>query len=184
MNDVVVIGAGPAGSAAARRAAGAGASVVLVDDNPGRGGQIWRALPIPAQWERPGPSVLPGARVIAAPAPNRLTLETFDTELELDYRSLILATGARERFLPFPGWTLPHVMGAGGLQALAKSGLPVNGKRVVVAGSGPLLLAVAKYMRDHGANVRLIAEQADRGALMHFGLGLAAHPGKLIQAVQ
>ena len=77
--------------------------------------------------------------------------------------ALILATGARERFLPFPGWTLPNVMGAGGLQALAKSGLPVAGKRMVVAGSGPLLLAVANYMRDHGAEVRLIAEQADAG---------------------
>ena len=74
----------------------------------------------------------------------------------------MLATGARERFLPFPGWTLPNVMGAGGLQALAKSGLPVAGKRIVVAGSGPLLLAVAKYLRDHGADVLLIAEQADQ----------------------
>ena len=128
--------------------------------------------------------MIAGARVIAAPAPHRLTLETFDAAFELDYRALILATGARERFLPFPGWTLPHVMGAGGLQALAKSGLPVQGKRVVVAGSGPLLLAVAKYLRDHGAVVRLIAEQADQGALVRFGVGLAAHPGKLLQAVQ
>ena len=54
---------------------------------------------------------------------------------------MILATGARELFLPFPGWTLPNVMGAGGLQALVKSGLPIDGKAVVVAGSGPLLLA-------------------------------------------
>ncbi len=95
---------------------------------------------------------------------------------ELSYEKLILATGARERFLPFPGWTLPNVMGAGGLQALAKSGLPVAGKRVVIAGSGPLLLAVAKYMRDHGADVRLIAEQAEQAALLRFGVGLVAHP--------
>ncbi len=101
----------------------------------------------------------------------------------MGYRSLILATGARERFLPFPGWTLPNAMGAGGLQALAKSGLPVAGKKIVIAGSGPLLLAVAKYMKDHGADVRLIAEQAKRSALLGFGLRLAAHPGKLMQAV-
>jgi D-hydroxyproline dehydrogenase subunit alpha len=185
MSDVVVIGAGPAGLAAARTAAGAGRTVVVVDDNPAAGGQIWRALPIPTNWDLPDSvRVLVGARVVDAPAANRLTVETFDAELEVDYRSLILATGARERFLPFPGWTLPHVAGAGGLQALVKSGLPVEGKRVVVAGSGPLLLAVAKYLHDHGARVRLIAEQADRAALMGFALRLASHPGKLLQAVQ
>ena len=97
---------------------------------------------------------------------------------------LILATGARERWAPFPGWTLPNVTGAGGLQALVKSGLPVAGKKVVIAGSGPLLLAVAKYLRDRGADIRLIAEQASRGSLFRFGAGLAAHTGKLKQAVQ
>ena len=111
-----------------------------------------------------------GARVFAAPGPGTLALETFHGEREITYKNLVLATGARERFLPFPGWTLPNVMGAGGLQALVKSGLPVDGKKVVVAGSGPLLLAVAKYLRDHGADVRLIAEQADSGALFRFGM--------------
>jgi NADPH-dependent 2,4-dienoyl-CoA reductase/sulfur reductase-like enzyme len=91
---------------------------------------------------------------------------------ELSYESLVLATGARERFLPFPGWTLPNVMGAGGLQALVKTGLPIEGKRVVVAGSGPLLLAVAAYLRGHGANVLLIAEQASSVQLARFAVGL------------
>ena len=72
-----------------------------------------------------------------------LLAETSNGVVELAFENLVLATGARERFLPFPGWTLPNVMGAGGLQALVKTGLPVEGKRVVVAGSGPLLLAVA-----------------------------------------
>jgi NADPH-dependent 2,4-dienoyl-CoA reductase/sulfur reductase-like enzyme len=66
---------------------------------------------------------------------------------------------------------------------LAKSGLPVAGKRVVVAGSGPLLLAVAKYMKDHGAVVPLISEQADGTSVNRFGLGLLRHPSKLAQAV-
>ncbi len=180
--DVVIIGAGPAGLAAAKRAAESGASVALVDDNPQPGGQIWRGE---AKWDRPpGLTLICGARVIAALAPGRLSLEKFDGDLEIAYRSLILATGARERFLPFPGWTLPNVMGAGGLQALAKSGLPVAGKKVVIAGSGPLLLAVAKYMRAHGAAVRLIAEQAGQAALLRFGASLVRHPGKLIQALQ
>src|SRR5262249_10293659 len=96
---------------------------------------------------------------------------------------LVLATGARERFLPFPGWTLPNVMGAGGLQALVKSGLPIAGKRVAVAGSGPLLLAVAKYLREHGAQVPLVAEQAAGASGDRFGLGLIRHPSKWAQAV-
>jgi NADPH-dependent 2,4-dienoyl-CoA reductase/sulfur reductase-like enzyme len=182
--EVVVVGAGPAGLAAARRAAEAGVSVAMIDDNPNPGGQIWRAgihgiAPETARWLTHTVTRLNGARVVAAPEPGRLTLE----ESDLIYRRLILATGARERFLPFPGWTLPNVMGAGGLQALAKSGLPIAGKRIVIAGSGPLLLAVAKYMRDHGAKVKLIAEQASHPSVIGFGLQLARHPSKLAQAL-
>jgi len=193
MSDVVVVGAGPAGLAAACRAAAGGARVALVDDNPVAGGQIWRAgggkpAGPAAAWirraERNGVEWIAGARVFAAPAARKLAIEQFAGDRELSYEKLILATGARERFLPFPGWTLPNVMGAGGLQALAKSGLDVAGKRVAVAGSGPLLLAVAKYLRDHGAKVLLIAEQAEQSALLRFGMGLAAHPGKLAQAAQ
>ena len=179
--DIVVVGAGPAGLAAARRAAESGARVAVLDDNPAPGGQIWRASQEPQPWLT-GYQVICGARVIAAPSAGRLTVESLDSDFEISYRALILATGARERFLPFPGWTLANVMGAGGLQALAKSGMPIEGKRIVVAGSGPLLLAVAHYLRGHGARVLLIAEQADRGALVRFSAALAAHPAKLMQA--
>jgi NADPH-dependent 2,4-dienoyl-CoA reductase/sulfur reductase-like enzyme len=192
--DVVVVGAGPAGLAAARRAAECGAAVALVDDNPRLGGQIWRAgaggaaARAARRWLRAagGSKIewIAGARVFAAPARNRLALETSIGECKLGYRRLVLATGARERFLPFPGWTLPNVMGAGGLQALVKSGFPVAGKKVLVAGSGPLLLAVAQYLSGHGAQVRLVAEQADRAALLRFGFGLARHPAKLAQAMR
>jgi len=190
--DVAVIGAGPAGLAAAVRAAESGARVAMVDDNPHPGGQIWRAAAgkAPAEaarWiqsaERRQVEWIGGARVFAAPARNRIAVEKSDGELELGYHSLILATGARERFLPFPGWTLPNVMGAGGLQALAKSGMPIEGKKVVIAGSGPLLLAVARYLRAHGADVRLIAEQTSRSAVLRFGMRLVGHPRKLMQAV-
>jgi NADPH-dependent 2,4-dienoyl-CoA reductase/sulfur reductase-like enzyme len=189
--DVVVAGAGPAGLAAACRAAECGASVALVDDNPHAGGQIWRlgagrSARGAAPWLRLAlerkVELITGANIFAIPERDRLAIETEDGGFELRFRSLIIATGARERFLPFPGWTLPNVMGAGGLQALAKSGLPVDGKKVVVAGSGPLLLAVAKYLRDHGAGVRLIAEQADSSALHRFAFGLAWHRRKLAQA--
>ena len=183
--DIVVVGAGPAGLAAARRAAAEGAHVAIVDDNPQPGGQIWRAgaqgvSSQAAAWMTAGVTWICGQHVVAAPSHGRLTLE----ESGIAYSRLILATGARELFLPFPGWTLPNVMGAGGLQAMAKAGLPVRDKRVIIAGSGPLLLAVAKYMREHGAIVRLIAEQASHPSLAGFAWKLARHPDKLAQALQ
>jgi D-hydroxyproline dehydrogenase subunit alpha len=183
--DVLVVGAGPAGLAAAQRAAESGAGVALVDDNPQPGGQIWRSDP--ERW-RPmlggRVELIPGARIVAFPALAAASVERFDDCFDISYRNLVLATGARERFLPFPGWTLPNVTGAGGLQALAKSGLPVAGSRVVVAGTGPLLPAVAKYLADHGADVRLVAEQAEASAVMRFALGLILHPSKAAQAVR
>jgi len=191
--DVVVIGAGPAGLAAACRAAECGRRVALLDDNPHPGGQIWRnpagkAPKQAARWlaaaKQHAVEFIPGACVFDAPEPRRIAVEMFDGECRLGYGSLILATGARERFLPFPGWTLPNVTGAGGLQALAKSGVPVAGRRVVIAGSGPLLLAVACFLRTHGADVRLVAEQASPSALLRFGMQLARHPAKLRQALE
>lgn len=188
--DALVVGAGPAGLAAAYRAAKSGLRVIVVDDNPAAGGQIWRgeqakpSSPEAQAWFEKLRSVyiqlINGARVFQQPAPRTLLAETARGVCELSYSKLIIATGARERFLPFPGWTLPNVMGAGGLQALVKTGLPMDGKRVVVAGSGPLLLAVATYLRAHGADVLLIAEQASSMRLARFGLGLF---GKSSQAL-
>ncbi|HEU4837125.1 MAG TPA: FAD/NAD(P)-binding oxidoreductase [Pyrinomonadaceae bacterium] len=184
--DVLVVGAGPAGMAAAWRAAQSGLRVTVVDDNPAAGGQIWRGGPPEAQawFERirsVDVQVINGARVFQQLRPGTLLAETNSGVCELNYSSVVLATGARERFLPFPGWTLPNVMGAGGLQALVKTGLPIEGKRVVVAGSGPLLLAVAAYLRRHGAGVVLVAEQASVSQLARFGIGLLRHRKKLLE---
>jgi len=188
--DVLIVGAGPAGLAAAWRAASSGVRVSVVDDNPAAGGQIWRgeqAKPSSAEpqaWFERIRSVdiqmINGARVFQQPEAGMLLAETSQDVCELNYESLVLATGARERFLPFPGWTLPNVMGAGGLQALVKTGLPIEAKRVVVAGSGPLLLAVAAYLRGRGAEVLLIAEQASSLQLARFSIGLF---GKSSQAL-
>ncbi|MBZ5649801.1 MAG: NAD(P)/FAD-dependent oxidoreductase [Acidobacteriia bacterium] len=188
--DVLVVGGGPAGLAAATCAAECGRHVGVVDDNPALGGQIWRgevgkaaseAVDWYARLRAAGANVLCGARVFHQPEPEVLLAEAPDGPLELKYKKLILATGARERFLPFPGWTLPNVMGAGGLQALVKSGLPIAGKRVVVAGSGPLLLAVAAYLRQHGAEIPIICEQASWGSLVGFSLALLRQPQKVRQ---
>ena len=168
--DVLVVGAGPAGLAAATAASEGGRAVGLVDENAVPGGQIWRGETI-----APTTATFVGrSRVFAQPEPGVLWYETPEGRVTLIYEQLILAPGARERLLPFPGWTLPNVTGAGGLQALVKSGLAVAGKSVVVAGSGQLLLAVAGFLRKKGAIVRLVAEQAPRARVIRFGLGLCA----------
>jgi NADPH-dependent 2,4-dienoyl-CoA reductase/sulfur reductase-like enzyme len=186
----IVVGAGPAGIAAAVTISNSGGRVALCDDNPCVGGQIWRgADPRHSPWlgrlAHSNTTILSGARVLSGDAARQtLLVEHHGRAEELSYAKLILATGARELVLPFPGWTLPNVMAVGGLQALVKSGLPVEGKRIVVAGSGPLLLAVAAYLRKCGAVVPLIAEQAGAKTLASFALTLAAHPAKLRQAAQ
>ena len=192
--EVLVVGAGPAGMAAASRAAEKSASVTVIDDNPNPGGQIWREQhkhphsPEASAWfEKIRSSKLDfftSARVFQVPGPNVLLAETETGVCELRYSKLVLATGARERFLPFPGWTLPNVLGAGGLQALVKNGLPVKGKRIVIAGTGPLLLAVAGYLREQDAEILLIAEQASAARLARFGLRLIRHNRKRSQAMR
>lgn len=191
--DVLIAGMGPAGIAAACVASETGARVGVIDDNPAEGGQIWRGggkkpeSGLAAEWIgrfRLAPlDRITGTQIVAAPEAGVLLADRNGLPLELRYRNLVLATGARERFLPFPGWTLPNVMGAGGLQALVKGGLPIRGKRVVVAGTGPLLLAVAAYLRKRGADIALIAEQADLGTLARFGLASAREPSKVSQAL-
>ncbi|MGE8369036.1 NAD(P)/FAD-dependent oxidoreductase [Cupriavidus sp.] len=195
--DVLIVGAGPAGMAAARAAGGSGCSVALIDDNPAPGGQIWRDGPgerLPAQARSLRHAIAAhgrialyaSTRVIAAPAPHTLLVESDESDesaMHLQFRNLILCTGARELLLPFPGWTLPGVSGAGGLQALVKAGTPVRGERIVIAGSGPLLLAAAATARRHGAHVARIAEQAPLSRLTRFAGALWRWPSKAAQAV-
>ncbi|AOJ07676.1 NAD(P)/FAD-dependent oxidoreductase [Burkholderia mayonis] len=192
--DVAIVGAGPAGLAAAQAVAKRGCTVAIVDDNPRSGGQIWRqgpdvapSAPARASFDalrRPNVRHLAATRVVAAPRAGTLLLEDAERGLLLGYRKLILCCGARELLLPFPGWTLPGVTGAGGLQALIKGGMPVRGERVVIAGSGPLLIASLATARAAGAKVVAVVEQAPLGALARFALSLAATPSKLAQAAR
>jgi NADPH-dependent 2,4-dienoyl-CoA reductase/sulfur reductase-like enzyme len=198
--DVAVIGGGPAGIAAAASAAESGARVVVIDQGLHPGGQIWRHRT---------PETLPrAARAWIARAERALTgggsswraqSTVFDASLgdgvalrltgcaagdhTVRAQRVIIATGARELFLPFPGWTLPSVMGLGGAQALLKGGMTVRGRRAVVAGSGPLLLPVAAALERAGACVVCVAEQAPLGQAAAFGARLWAHPTKLAQAM-
>ena len=99
--------------------------------------------------------MLSGTRVVGVGASQptdkapALLLEDADRGWTQHSHRIILCTGARELLLPFPGWTLPGVTGAGALQALIKAGLDVRGQRIVIAGTGPLLLAAAATLEAH-----------------------------------
>jgi D-hydroxyproline dehydrogenase subunit alpha len=191
--DVLIVGGGPAGmSAAVAAAASDGVRVTVVDDNPRLGGQIWRAelgktkspeaLEVIASLDQQRIAIVNNASVFASDG-HSLLAETPSEKVQIDFKKLILATGARERFLPFPGWTLPNVFGAAGLQALVKGGMNVEDKRVVVAGTGPLLLVVAEYLASKGARIVAICEQTSNRKLDRFALGLWRTPSKIVHGL-
>ncbi len=192
--DVAVVGGGPAGIAAACAAADAGATVALLDENPAPGGQIWRAgagAHPPAAARRwltclaaSKAEAVFQAAVFDADRAGSLRAEVAGRPLTVAWKRLVIATGARERFLPFPGWTLPGAVGVGAAQALVKAGLEVRGRRAVVAGSGPLLLAVAALLRARGARVAVVLEQAPGAAVHRFARGLSRRPRKLLAAAR
>lgn len=194
--DVAIVGAGPAGIAAAVAASEAGGRVALIDEGLAPGGQIWReklgtsAKGVAAQWK---------ARLAASTATLFAQTSVADVQLtsggfvvvaeragepvSIQASSLIIATGARERFLPFPGWTLPNVVGVGGAQALLKSGMSVQGRRVVIAGSGPLLLPVAASLARAGSKLVVVAEQTSLASLARFSASLWRAPKMIAQAI-
>ncbi|PKL94012.1 MAG: NAD(P)/FAD-dependent oxidoreductase, partial [Gemmatimonadetes bacterium HGW-Gemmatimonadetes-1] len=191
---MVVVGAGPAGLAAAVAASERGRSVLVLDQAPHAGGQVWRHR----RGERPAPVLVELLRRLAArggaiarraavldcPAPGELVVD-FDGRIDrITAPALVLATGAVERLLPFPGWTLPGVTGVGGLQALLKAGLALRGQRVVIAGTGPLLLPVAATVVKGGGELVMIAEQARGSQVVRFAGRALTDPARLLQALR
>jgi NADPH-dependent 2,4-dienoyl-CoA reductase/sulfur reductase-like enzyme len=166
--ELAIIGAGPAGMAAAVFAAALGIDTVVIDEQGSPGGQIYRGIERSRSNSPLGPDYLSGRSLVenfrasrAAYRPGT-TLWHFDPDgalyLEsggraemLTARRILLATGALERPVPIPGWTLPGVMGAGAAQILLKSGDLVPEGRVVLAGQGPLLYLLATQLARAGA---------------------------------
>jgi thioredoxin reductase len=192
--DVVVVGGGPAGIAAAARAAESGARVVLVDQGMRPGGQVWRhrersTLPrLARSWldrlDRSGAKCRKLATVTDATSDGTVSIAHEGGRTTVRAGAIVIAAGARELFIPYPGWTLPGVMGIGGGQALVKGGMHVRGKRVIVAGSGPLILPVAAVMAHAGARLVAVLEQAPVSAVAGFARTLWRHPSKLADAAR
>jgi NADPH-dependent 2,4-dienoyl-CoA reductase/sulfur reductase-like enzyme/bacterioferritin-associated ferredoxin len=181
--DVIIIGAGPAGMSAAIDLSAAGKRVVVLDMQPAPGGQIFRSLEANLA-ARPATNDLlaalgPAYRV------GEVLITRFRAAGKIDYRPnttvwdlrhdgtvgwlkgeaagyiraphVILATGAMERPVPFPGWTLPGVMTAGAVQTLLKAGRLKPEGRVVLAGTGPLIFLLAEQLRCLGIRPVLVA---------------------------
>lgn len=180
--EIVVIGAGPAGLAAATLAAGAGFTTLLVDENPAPGGQVYRAVsttPL-AKPGMLGPDYTKGAALVSALAATGAEYLSGATVWHLDRDRVIglsvqgasrlikagrviLATGALERPFPIPGWTLPGVMTIGAAQTVMKaSGLVPKG-RVALAGQGPLLWLYAAQLLRAGGRIEAILDTTPRG---------------------
>jgi len=190
-----VVGAGPAGLAAARTAARYGLRVALIDENAELGGQYYRQMP-PAFRRvgdgRLGRETAEGRRLIdevrALGVEVRLgavawgifdqrtvAVATGDATERISAEALILAPGAYDRPVPFPGWTLPGVLTAGGAQNLMKAYGVLPGRRVLIAGSGPLLLVVAHYLLHGGARVVAICEASPMRGLWRYAHRLLPH---------
>lgn len=177
--DLLVLGAGPAGLAAAATAAEAGLDVVVVDERAKPGGQYYKqpsaAFPVEEdrldrqyragralarRVARSGARVLSGVRVWGAFAPDHLLAVGAERRWVLRPRRLVVAAGAFERGVPFPGWTLPGVLTTGAAQTLMRSTQVAPGERVLVSGNGPLNLQVAAELVRAGATVVALAELA------------------------
>jgi NADPH-dependent 2,4-dienoyl-CoA reductase/sulfur reductase-like enzyme len=197
MTRVAIVGGGPAGLRAAQELVAAGLRPVVIDEAPRAGGQVYRQPPDALR--RPL-RALYGAQAAQASSffetwsslqakvdcrfdtlvwqieDGALHLLEKDRASVLPFDALVLATGATDRILPFPGWTLPGVFTLGGAQVLLKSQAAMAGPRVVFAGSGPLLYLVATQYLKAGARVEAVLDTAPADAPLRALPGLLARP--------
>jgi thioredoxin reductase/bacterioferritin-associated ferredoxin len=171
--DLVIVGAGPAGLAAACSASNCGLEVTLVDEQSSPGGQLFRNIESPLgqasldakeraagmalaqEFRESGVNYNPDT-IVWGLEPRRVFGTTHGHTKIFQTQSIIVAPGAMERPVPFPGWTLPGVMGAGGADILLRAGgslLKNPSEPIVLAGNGPLLLLLACHLIDRGVKI-------------------------------
>src|SRR4051812_1365821 len=180
--DVLIVGGGPAGLAAAAECAFYGLTVGLADERPTFGGQIYKQLGVGFHVSEPrrlGRDYLRGRALIEAAERSGARLMTSTSAVAVRgnevvlvadgehartvaARRLLVAPGAHDRPVVFPGWTLPGVLTAGAAQTMVKTQRVVPGERIVFAGSGPLALAFPAQLHHYGAHVLLALEAGRR----------------------
>ena len=196
---IAVIGAGPAGLAAAKAAASAGQDVVIFDSAPRLGGQYWRHISqvsgyksgragyfFDAVTRSPKIKIISGAQVWSAVNNgDSLSINYIvqGVEKSLAAQKLILATGAYDRSIPFPGWERPGVMTPGAAQALLKGHGVLAGEKIVVAGTGPFLLPVAVGLASAGAKVVGVYEAQSPLRWLLSPIALILNPEKLFELI-
>lgn len=195
--DVVVIGGGPSGLVTAKELATAGARVALIEESAELGGQYYKrrrgqvlaqhgdfrpaGTALIAQVRQAGVQVHTN-RLVWGTTPDRALLTTSTTSpdaVRFTARALVVATGATEHVLPFPGWQLPGVITPGHAMHLATTDVVQVGQRVLVAGSGPFLLPVACAVLASGSEVAAVVEAGRPLRPSLRALGAGAHPGML-----
>lgn len=200
--EIAVIGAGPAGLSAALHTSLAGARVTVIDEYARPGGQYFKQPPaafrvrdrsllgrghdageeLVRRVEAGQVEILPGTLVWAAFEPGVLELYQGGECRRLRAERTVVATGAYDRPIAFPGWTLPGVITAGAAQSLVKSQLLLPGERVLLAGSGPFLLPVAAQLAKGGATVAGVLEALSFGSYLGQGTMAWRYPEKLREA--
>jgi thioredoxin reductase len=202
--DVLVVGGGPAGLAAAASAAEAGADVLLLDERAKLGGQYFKqpsaafdTAALDAQYRRgreliervlaAGVAVESGTQVWAATGPEQLFALSETRALLVRPRRLVIASGAYERAVPLPGWTLPGFMTTGAAQTLLRAYQVLPGRRVLLSGNGPLNVQVGAELVRAGATVVALCDTAPRplpGRAAAFARMGAASPQLLLRGAR
>jgi len=205
-HDLIIVGSGPAGMSAAITAVDAGMRVVVLDEQPRAGGQIYRnvATVSPRLRRLLGPDYRRGGGLVEAFTASvadvrhgatvwdispdmTVMVQQNDRSFRLRAPQLIVASGAMERPSPIPGWTLPGVLNAGAAQIALKSSAQIPDGRVVLVGDGPLLLLVACQLLEAGAHVAAIVQTSPasnrRHALRH-GVAALGSPSLLAKGVR
>lgn len=241
--DVAVVGAGPAGLAAAGAAAAQGAKVVVIDSSEQPGGQFWRHrseaagitdlgelhhgwrdylllrqafdaaisngtivyLPSTSVWmashsttnqSTTGTTTTSSSAINSSHSANPSSTPLFTLRLTpahgggrashptVHATRLVLATGGYDRQLPVPGWQLPGVMAAGGIQAFGKQNGMLPGKRFVIAGTGPFLLSVAAGIMHQGGTVAAVLESSNLMRWLPRAYRAAGVPAKALEGIE
>ena len=185
LRDVIIVGAGPAGLSAAIAASDHGIDVLVLDEQPTPGGQLYRNIErahedtikilgsdygygrsLVETFRKSNADYIGGAIVWNIEPNGKLCFSKDGRSAQISGKHIIIAIGTTERPVPFPGWTLPGVMGAGAIDANFKSSGTIPEGPVVLAGSGPLLLSSIGHMASLGVEISAVLDTTPKGNIL------------------